>query len=71
MSETVRYRAASRVSYAAALLALVIYAREHRTDFVFGPMDLAAVERHGIAVSGDRLDGVRAELAKIPGLIPE
>jgi hypothetical protein len=54
-----------------ALYELVTYARDHVEDFTFGPVDLDALEHQGLAVSGPDLAGVRAELARIPGLIQE
>ena len=52
LSSTIRRFAASRLVYATALLALVNYARGHDGDFTFGPLDLAALESQGLAVSG-------------------
>jgi hypothetical protein len=68
---TARYRAASRHSYAQALLVLLRYAREHGDDFEFGPLDLAALEHQGLAVTGPDLTGVRQVLSAVPGLEPE
>jgi hypothetical protein len=68
---TARYRAATRYSYARALLELVTYAREHSDDFSFGPLDLSVLEHQGLAVSGPDLAGVTELLGKVPGLISE
>jgi len=69
---TVRYFAASRLTYARALLELVTYARDHLfEDFSAGPLDLAALENQGLAVSGSDLTGVQELLEKIPGLSQE
>jgi hypothetical protein len=66
---TLRYRAIQRVSYCLALIGLVELARVPGTPvFHFGPMDLTALERNGLLVSGDNLDYVQAVLAKVPGL---
>lgn len=69
MDSTVRYRASSRYTYARALLELVTFAREHRDEFSFGPLALAALERNGLAVSGPDLRPVETVLRNIPGLI--
>lgn len=66
---TVRYRASSRYTYARALLELVTFARAHAIDFEFGPLDLAALEHNGLAISGPDLSPVEAVLRNIPGLI--
>jgi len=69
---TIRYFAASRIVYARALLELVTYAREHLfDDFSAGPLDLAALESQGLAVSGPDLAGVKSLLDGIPGLAQE
>ena len=69
---TVRWFAASRIVYARALLELVTYAREHLfEDFSVGPLDLAALEHQGLAVSGSDLAGVQSLLDGIPGLTQE
>jgi hypothetical protein len=66
---TIRFRAESRVTYARALLALTRRARDTGSDFTFGPLDLHALEDHGLAVSGPDL-GKWADdfLAGVPGL---
>lgn len=68
---TVRYRAESRFTYAAALFELVMYARSHSDDFAFGPLDLGSLERNGLTISGPDLAAVRKMLAKVPGLTEE
>jgi hypothetical protein len=68
---THRYRAPSRYVYAQALTALTEHARGTREDFAVGPLDLAALEHHGLTVTGPDLGGVRKVLAKIPGIIEE
>jgi hypothetical protein len=67
-TQTLRYRAVMPLSYSVALLHLLEYARASREDFEYGPMYLAALADHGLAVSGTRLDGVRKVLAEVPGL---
>ena len=57
-----------RLSYSAALLRLLEYARESREDFEYGPMRLTALDNQGLTVCGPQLDGVRKVLAEIPGL---
>lgn len=69
--QTVRYRAATRYSYALALRDLAAYARQHGEDFEVYPADLAAMEHQGLAVTGPDLDGVRGVLDKVPGLAGE
>jgi hypothetical protein len=55
-----------------AIVELFQYARDHpEPDFGFGPLDLGQLENEGLAVSGRDLDGVRAILGNVPGLIPE
>lgn len=67
---TLRYRALQRYSYARALLALVETARTWEGPaFRITPMNLAAMERNGLTVSGPDLSGVEAALASVPGLI--
>lgn len=66
---TLRYRSLHRYSMARALEALVDLARtDPDPPFTFGPLDLAAVERNGLLVSGEDLSMVQAALAAIPGL---
>lgn len=70
MDKTIRYRALTRVSYAHAYIAVIVYARDHpEPDFAFGPLDLSAVEQSGLVLSGPDLEGVVEVLAKVPGLI--
>jgi hypothetical protein len=67
--QTLRYRAQTRLSYAAALTALTEHARAHpEPDFVFGPLDLERLENEGLAVSGGDLAVIASVLAKVPGL---
>lgn len=68
---TVRYEAASRISYSMALLALAEYARGHEVHFSVYPATLDLMETAGLSVSGPDLAGVRAELGKIPGLVEQ
>jgi len=69
--DPIRYRAESRYTYARALLELVLHARQGQDQFSFGPLDLGALERNGLAVSGPDLTSVQKVLAKIPGLVQE
>jgi hypothetical protein len=64
----VRYRASSRASMAAALLALLEFARRSDSDFEFGPLDLNEAMKVGLVVRG--LDPGRAALVlrNVPGL---
>ena len=68
---TARYRAESRHVYARALVALAEHARDSTDDFVFGPLDLSALEHQGLAVSGPDLTAVREALSAVPGLAEE
>lgn len=70
--ETFRFRAASRVTYSKALLALVRRARsEPDSMFVFGPFDLSALEDQGLAVSGPGVSEWADDfMAGVPGLYP-
>ncbi len=65
---TARYFAESRHAYSRVLLELVTYARGHPDDFIFGPLDLSALESQGLAISGPDLAGVRKLLDGLPGL---
>lgn len=68
--QTLRYRAATRVSYSSALVDLVEYAREHPDpDFTFGPLDLEKLESEGLQVSGSDLGAVSDVLSRVPGLV--
>ena len=70
-SPTDRWFASSRRTYARALLDLATYARTHEDDFSLGPLDVAALDHQGLAVTGPDLTGVREVLGKIPGLTQE
>lgn len=65
---TFRYRAASRTSYALAVLELIEYAYRSGAEFDFGPLVLEALLDQGLLVSGSDLEEARAILEKIPGL---
>jgi ribosomal protein L29 len=69
--QTLRYRAATRYTYAQALTVLTEYARGSDADFEAGPLDLAALEHQGLTVTGPDLGQVRKILARIPGLIED
>jgi hypothetical protein len=67
---TLRYRALQRYSYARALLALTELARSSPGPaFSFGPMDLGALERNGMVVTGDDLAAVQQALTAVPGVV--
>jgi hypothetical protein len=68
---TARWFAESRLAYARALTALAVYARDSSSEFTFGPLDLAALENQGLAVTGDDLAGVRKLLGGLPGIAEE
>lgn len=69
---TRRYRAATRIPYAQAIVVVVQYAREHpHADFFFGPLDVAAMENSGFVLTGETsavaaLDDLLDR--KVPGL---
>lgn len=65
---SLRYRADTPATYAQALLALVIYARDSDDEFTFGPLRLADAVRSGIDVTGPDLSSVSVTLAAISGL---
>lgn len=66
---TFRFRAESRVSYTHALLALIRRARSGDLTFVFGPLDLGALEDQGLLVSGPGVHEWADDfLAEVPGL---
>lgn len=66
---TFRFRAASRIVYAKALLALVRRARDSYHDFTFGPLELAALEDQGLLVSGPGVaEWADDFLTEVPGL---
>lgn len=68
--QTLRYRAAGRVSYALALAALTEYAREHpEPGFAFGPLVLEELESQGLEITGPELGGPEEVLAAVPGLV--
>ena len=65
---TVRYRAASTVSYANAFIALAEYGRGSQAEFDFGPDSLEQLHREGLTVTGPDLEMVTRLLEKVPGL---
>jgi hypothetical protein len=67
VDSTLRFRAASRVSYARAVLGLARLARSGK-DFTFGPVYLPALEDQGLVVSGPDLSWADDFLAQVPGL---
>lgn len=67
--ETLRFRGDMPLAYGQAIIALTAYAREHPEEFEFGPLDLAAMRRSGLVVTGPDLEGVTEVLAGIPGLV--
>jgi hypothetical protein len=71
VASTLRWFAADRKTYVWALIDLVTYARTSTHDFSFGPLDLAALENQGLAVTGSDLSGVAELLSKVPGLVQE
>lgn len=65
---TFRFRAASRVVYARAVLNLVRRAREGG-DFTFGPLSVSALEEQGLTVSGSEVGNWADDfLTEVPGL---
>ena len=66
---TIRYRAATTIPYARAVVALTEYARTSGLDFEFGPMDLEAMVLSGLAVTGPDLDELARFLNQVPGLL--
>jgi hypothetical protein len=53
-----------------ALVQLVRYSRANpEPDFLFGPLELSALDEQGLVVSGEDLDGVSEVLSEVPGLI--
>lgn len=68
-TETLRFRAESRITYGRALLALTRLARDTDHKFSFGPLDIAAVEEQGLLVSGpDVLEWADDFMKQVPGL---
>ncbi len=69
--KTRQWFADSNVSYALGVLALFEYAREHRVQYVFGPLDIRSMNDGGLTVSGDEgdLKSAAAVLAEVPGLV--
>jgi hypothetical protein len=68
--QTLRYRAQTRLPYALALRDLAEYAHFHPDpDFTFGPMTLERMESEGLVISGPGLEGVKALLSSVPGLV--
>ena len=47
------------------------YAREHRVQYGFGPLDIRSMNDGGLTVSGDEgdLKSAAAVLAEVPGLV--
>lgn len=69
MASSLRYRAATHISYALALIALVRYARVHpEPDFQFGPLNLEALDKQGLVISGVELSDVSDLMEGIEGL---
>lgn len=67
--QTFRFRAGSRVTYSKAVIALVRRARTGDLAYVFGPLDLAALEDQGLTVSGPGVrEWVDDFLTEVPGL---
>lgn len=54
---------------AAAVVAVLAYARGSSDDFTFGPLRLAALQRDGLEIGGPDLAGVMQVLVGIPGLV--
>jgi hypothetical protein len=67
---TRRWFADTSASYALAAIALLEYARDHRGEFVFGPLDAESMRNGGLEVSGPPglLDEVAKMLSGVPGL---
>lgn len=69
MSESIRYHAASRYTYAVAISRLLDLARwQDGPGFQFGPVRLADLEQNGLEVTGTDLSGVSDVLRQVPGL---
>lgn len=68
---TRRYRAASPIPYAQALIALVRYSREHDENFTFGPVgNVSVLLNNGLTVTGPEtvLKAISDLLEDVPGL---
>jgi hypothetical protein len=68
-TSTVRFRADMPFAYAQAVLLVTEYARGHSAEFEFGPLELGALKRTGLVVTGPDLEGVTELLAGTPGLV--
>lgn len=69
VDSTLRYRAASRIPYARALLTLADFARTSTREFVFGPLSISALEANGLAITGPDAEQWADDLMKgIAGL---
>lgn len=68
MTNRLLYRSDTPTALIAALLATVMYARNHGDDFRFGPMRLRDLVRDGLLISGKDTAGIIAVLDKVPGL---
>lgn len=66
--QTLRYRAVMKLAYSVALLLLMEYARTSDDDFRYEPLDLVAMEDHGLLISGPDVSGAAKILEGIPGL---
>ncbi len=64
----IHYRGDGPDVLAAAIVALLEYARESSDDFTFGPLRLNELERDGLEIGGPDLGGIMTVLATIPGL---
>jgi hypothetical protein len=69
--QTRRYYADTSLSYALAAIALFEYARTHRGEFVFGPMDVEAMKQAGLTISGPDLAGPAEVLSGVLGLVEQ
>lgn len=70
--KTRRWFADNSVSYALGALALFDHARvNHRSRFVYGPLDMQAMTDSGLEVSGSEedLNEVAVVLSVVPGLV--
>ncbi len=64
----VRFRGDGPDVMAAAVAAVLRYARDTKDDFSFGPLRLDELERDGLEIGGPDLAGVMQVLAAVPGL---
>ena len=68
--QTLRFRSATRIPYAWALIALVRHARDYPDpDFEFGPLDLDALTTSGLTISGPDLAAVSDVIRQVAGLV--